>query len=84
MSTTTTTSSLVQNVRLSPAGLVKTCVASPCGSNPELGTPDLVPRTWVRSEPFTCVIVTGKVNCTIWNGKEFSISLTTSKVFAAN
>jgi len=76
--------SLLQNDRLSSAGLVKTCVGSPCGSNLGLGTLNLVARTCVRSGRFTCVIVSGKVNCAILNGKRFSIGLTTSKVFAVN
>jgi hypothetical protein len=77
------TTSLVHNVRLSPAGLVKTCVGSQCGSNPGLGTPDLAPGTRVRSGPFTCVVATGNVSRTVANGRGFSISLTTIKVLVA-
>lgn len=73
------TKKLVHNVRLSPSGKVVTCVGPQCGSNPGLGTPDFSSGTQVRSGPFTCVITTGAVNCTVASGQGFSISQSTIK-----
>lgn len=77
------TTKLVHNVRLSPSGKAVTCVGAQCGSNPGLGTPDFSPGTRVRSGPFTCVITTGSVNCTVASGKGFSISQSAIKLLRA-
>jgi hypothetical protein len=69
------TTKLVHHATLSASGVVKRCVGVNCGSNPGLGTPDFNPGTMVRSGPFTCVISTSAVTCTVADGKGFVFTL---------
>ena len=69
------TTKLVHHATLSASGVVKRCVGVQCGSNPGMGTPDLNPGTLVRSGPFTCVIATSAVTCTVADGKGFVFTL---------
>ena len=69
------TTKLVHHATLSASGVVKRCIGVQCGSNPGMGTPDLNPGTLVRSGPFTCVIATSAVTCTVADGKGFVFTL---------
>ena len=69
------TTKLVHHATLSASGVVKRCVGVQCGSSPGMGTPDLNPGTLVRSGPFTCVIATWAVTCTVADGKGFVFTL---------